>query len=699
MEDCKIIIFRENINNPGMARVVEEEVRKWWEINKNTISDVHSIFGIERDENSPSKIRRNITIHYRGEAGINPVECKHKSYFDKIIKPGTCDIDNIHGRFCSQCKILLSTYTSKPDIKHTGDFISNNDATCLEDGTKTGTCIVCGTLATVVDEGSALGHNHVWETHIPETCSNNREEIGICSRCNDTIYRTIPNTKLNHSYLWSTDIPETCTNDRIEIGVCSQCRDTVRRTVINSALGHSYPDEWTIRVPATCLSDGLQFKKCIRCDNEITQVIPKLGHDYPDIWSTKIPATCITGGIEFKKCSRCDSELTRNIPIINHQWVNNNDGTHKCVVNGGCEASETCSPNDYGDTCSKCGYVTPNIELAITTGYINGMIIDTPFNQTLKCNAPGDVKWHIASGSLPLGISMNINGVISGTPTSSGLYTFVVRCIWRNQEVTKKYSINIAARLVTITFNANDGIISETTRQIAEGSTIGELPTATKDGYKFGGWFTADVGGMKVDENYSVSSDITLYARWGQGTDLEFSDATSTFNIQYNGDRTNYKNQPYTFYSRYHSGAESDLIIQTAISSNGNSSDMSAENAIVKLYMKVTNNGNAGTFDIGFDCDSYVEGDDCLYITRIEDGVNLNDYFKVTVPYETSIWVGKYNQRVDNRYTDLAVGTRVGKPGDRAGGSNDTGYAFTMNNIFINSGSYTILEVSFTKLS
>ncbi len=41
------------------------------------------------------------------------------------------------------------------------EYESNNDATCTEDGTKTGTCARCGEEITVVDEGSALGHNYV----------------------------------------------------------------------------------------------------------------------------------------------------------------------------------------------------------------------------------------------------------------------------------------------------------------------------------------------------------------------------------------------------------------------------------------------------------------------------------------------------------------------------------------------------------
>ena len=41
-----------------------------------------------------------------------------------------------------------------------------------------------------------------------------------------------------------------------------------------------------------------------------------------------------------------------------------------------------------------------------------------------------------------------------------------------------------------------------------------ELPTPTKAGYTFDGWYTQKSGGTKVNSPYMPSSDITLYAHW-----------------------------------------------------------------------------------------------------------------------------------------------------------------------------------------
>ena len=47
-----------------------------------------------------------------------------------------------------------------------------------------------------------------------------------------------------------------------------------------------------------------------------------------------------------------------------------------------------------------------------------------------------------------------------------------------------------------------------------DGAAIGELPTATREGYDFDGWFTASAGGTKVSGSTVVTGDVTYYAHW-----------------------------------------------------------------------------------------------------------------------------------------------------------------------------------------
>ena len=64
----------------------------------------------------------------------------------------------------------------------------------------------------------------------------------------------------------------------------------------------------------------------------------------------------------------------------------------------------------------------------------------------------------------------------------------------------------------TVTYDANGGSVSLTSATYA--GTALTLPTPTRTGYTFNGWYTAASGGTKADDPYTPTSDITLYAQW-----------------------------------------------------------------------------------------------------------------------------------------------------------------------------------------
>ena len=82
--------------------------------------------------------------------------------------------------------------------------------------------------------------------------------------------------------------------------------------------------------------------------------------------------------------------------------------------------------------------------------------------------------------------------------------------------------------LYTITFNANGGTCSETSRVKEDGQTIGVLPTATKTKSEFQGWYSALTGGSKYESSHEVTSDLTAYAHY-------IALHTLTFNASANG--------------------------------------------------------------------------------------------------------------------------------------------------------------------
>ena len=67
-----------------------------------------------------------------------------------------------------------------------------------------------------------------------------------------------------------------------------------------------------------------------------------------------------------------------------------------------------------------------------------------------------------------------------------------------------------------VLFDPNGGTVTPTSKDITKGSAYGELPTPTRDGYVFAGWFTDDAEPEEIKSTTIVTKtgSHTLYARW-----------------------------------------------------------------------------------------------------------------------------------------------------------------------------------------
>ena len=96
--------------------------------------------------------------------------------------------------------------------------------------------------------------------------------------------------------------------------------------------------------------------------------------------------------------------------------------------------------------------------------------------------------------------------------------------------VSKTYSIligiggegseNLDAKIIT--FDANGGTVTPADALTERDGTLATLPTPTRSGYTFNGWFTAANGGDEVTTSTVFEADATIYAQWTRrgGTNL-----------------------------------------------------------------------------------------------------------------------------------------------------------------------------------
>ena len=78
---------------------------------------------------------------------------------------------------------------------------------------------------------------------------------------------------------------------------------------------------------------------------------------------------------------------------------------------------------------------------------------------------------------------------------------------------------NWSADSYNVSFNANGGTVSSSSKSITFDSTYGSLPSPSFEGYIFTGWYTKLDGGSLIESSTTVSStsDHTLYAHWSAG--------------------------------------------------------------------------------------------------------------------------------------------------------------------------------------
>ena len=174
---------------------------------------------------------------------------------------------------------------------------------------------------------------------------------------------------------------------------------------------------------------------------------------------------------------------------------------------GGCSAGARCGLNGTG------GLLIIYANSYENNGQITAMGYDTAqYNSWSSGGASGGgsinvfYNYKIASGTLKANGGKSYESYYVGGPGGAGTVTMM------------KVIPN------TVTFNANGGNVTETSRQLPEGHEIGNLPIPTSNsGLIFVGWYTSLDFTTKVTSDYIVNEDVILYAKWKETLDEEIS--------------------------------------------------------------------------------------------------------------------------------------------------------------------------------
>ena len=183
----------------------------------------------------------------------------------------------------SSVKNVASTKLSH---KYT-NYISDDNATCIQDGTKTAECDYgCGTTDTITDEGSKLEHKYInYVSNDDATCQHDGTKTAECDYgCGTTDTVTDEGSKLEHRYTnYVSNDDATCQHDGTKTAECDYgCGTTDTVTDEGSKLEHRYTN-YVSNSDATCQSDGTktaEFDYGCGATDTVTDEGSKLEHRY-----------------------------------------------------------------------------------------------------------------------------------------------------------------------------------------------------------------------------------------------------------------------------------------------------------------------------------------------------------------------------------------------------------------------------------
>ena len=139
-----------------------------------------------------------------------------------------------------------------------------------------------------------------WQTQKEATCTEEGLMFRTCTLCSEEETHKID--KKPHSFGdWIIKVQPTCSKAGERYHLCKNCG--LEESVKIDPLPHTY-GSWLIRREATCTQTGLKSRWCTVCNFQQDVVIDKLPHNY-NPWAVTLEATDHSAGLQARSCRDC----------------------------------------------------------------------------------------------------------------------------------------------------------------------------------------------------------------------------------------------------------------------------------------------------------------------------------------------------------------------------------------------------------
>ena len=477
-------------------------------------------------------VSNNIVIYAKFRKG-------HTHQYADIVVAPTCTEQGYTIHQCTCGDKYMDTYVRA--YGHSwGEYVSNNDATCSADGTKTARCSRCPATDTITDEGTKLDHSYSLNRVVAPTCTEQGYTIHQCV-CGEQYTDTYVSA---YGHAWGEYVSNndaTCSADGTKTARCSRCPATDTITDEGTKLDHSYASAWTsddtyhwhaatcvhtdktkdkaehdwsngfITTQPTVDTEGVRTFFCFVCGRSKSQVVEKLDSSHVHAFTQQVvferflkqAATCTEKALYYYscECGEVGTDTFEYGEALGHsyteEWVYNDD-FHYHAMNCGCEKLEGMQDTiidvsehsfDANHTC-ECGFTE---RFLVVFENDNGTVLDSQRIEYGK------------AAVAPL------------SPSKGEKYQFHG---WDKDYSNVTSDLTVTAtyiRLFEVTFVDYDGSVIAV-ELVPEGSTQAvnkPTPSRSREGYDFVGWdgYVLQSGDEYVETDIkNVAEDMTITA-------------------------------------------------------------------------------------------------------------------------------------------------------------------------------------------